>query len=289
MSTPIVLFGAAGGIGRRVRAMLPADREVIAVDRLLEPACDAAEPADLERLAASLPARIVAVNVAGLVSTAAAPAALAALVRSNVQAPAVIVSSLAERLEHVVHLSSISVYGPPRSNPVGEDHPLAPDSAYGASKACGEQLARIGCAAAGVQLTVIRATQLFGLSSAHDTLPHLLTRRLRAGESPVLTIDPATRRDYLHVDDAARLVARAVEHPVAGVFNAGAGAGVTLGDLFAAAYEAAGREVPPAGAQPAWSQWLDCGAAREAFGWEARTAVVDWVRAQARRDLIVPG
>jgi len=278
----IVVFGAAGGIGRRLRAMLPSDRETIAVDRHLHPGYDAAEPEDLQRLAALLPSRVVAVNVAGVVSTAGDPATRAALVRSNVQAPALIVSALAGRLEHVVHLSSVSVYGPTRANPISEEHPLAPDTAYGVSKHAGERLVQLGCAAAGVPLTVIRATQLFGLASAHDTLPHTLTRRLRAGDSPMLTIDPATRRDYLHVDDLARLVARAALQPVAGVFNAGSGAGVALGELFAAAYEAAGRTPPPAGGGTNPSQCLDSGAARAAFGWTAEQPLLDWVRAGGR-------
>lgn len=279
MNAPVVLFGAAGGIGRRVRAMLPADREVIPVDRRLDPPCDAAEPADLERLAARLPARVVAVNVAGVVSTATAPEVLAALLRGNAQAPAVIAGALAGRLEHVVHLSSVSVYGPPLGNPISERHPLAPDTAYGVSKAAGERLAQIACAAAGVPLTVIRATQLFAVASARDTLPHVLARCLRAGEAPALTVDPATRRDYLHVDDLARLVARAAQDPVAGAFNAGSGGGVLLGELFACAYAAVGREAPRAPAAAGRSQWLDCAAARAAFGWAARERVVDWVRA----------
>lgn len=280
MSAPVVLFGAAGGIGRRVRALLPADREVIPVDRLLHPPCDAAEPADVERLAARLPARVVAVNVAGVVSTALAPDVLAALLRGNAQAPAVIAGVLAGRLEHVVHLSSVSVYGPPLANPISERHPLAPDTAYGVSKAAGERLAQIAGAAAGVPTTVIRATQLFAVASARETLPHVLARRLRDGEAPALTVDPATRRDYLHVDDLARLVARAAQDPVAGVFNAGSGDGVVLGELFAAAYASVGLAAPaPPPAAAGRSQWLDCAAARAAFGWAARERVVDWVRA----------
>jgi UDP-glucose 4-epimerase len=281
VSTPLVVFGAAGALGRRVLAALPSDREVIPVDRRLEPACDVAEPADVERLLARLPERVVAVNVAGAVSTSVAPEAVAASVRSNAQAPAVLVGGLAGRLEHVVHLSSVSVYGPPCANPMAEHHPLAPDSVYGVAKAAGEGLLHVVCAAAGAPLTVLRATQLFALSSAHDTLPHVLTRRLRDGESPRLTADPATRRDYLHVDDAAELIARAALAPVVGTFNVGSGGGVALGDLFAVAYEQAGRRPPEAGGGADASQWLDSAAARAAFGWAPQRDVLDWVRSGA--------
>lgn len=282
MSAPVVVFGAAGSLGRRVLAALPESHEVIGVDRDLAPPCDIANPADLARLLAHLPPRLIAVNVAGVVSLGSSPDAVAALVRSNVQAPGVLVSALADRLEHVVHLSSISAYGPPRVNPMTEAHPLEPSTPYGISKRAGEQLVGAACARAEVPLTVIRATQLFGLPSADETLPHVLTRRVRAGEAPQLTVAPTTRRDYLHVDDAARLIASAALQPRAGTFNAGSGDGVALGDLFVAAYEAVGRR-PPAAADggPDSSQWLDSCAARDAFGWAPTESVLKWAAAVA--------
>jgi nucleoside-diphosphate-sugar epimerase len=237
---PIVLFGAAGGLGRRVLAMMPADREIIPVDRALDPPYDLADPGELSRLAKHLPRRLIGVNVMGAVSTAVDPEAVAASVRNNVQSAGVIVSGLGDRLEHFVHLSSISIYGTPCANPITEDHPLRPDSVYGVAKSAAELLVKTLCSSADCSLTVIRATQLFALPSAGDALPHVLARRLRGGETPTLTADPTTRRDYLHVDDAARLIVQAALARRAGTFNAGSGGGVLLGELFAVAYEAGG-------------------------------------------------
>jgi nucleoside-diphosphate-sugar epimerase len=282
VSAPVVVFGAAGSLGRRVLAAMPPEQEVIGVDLNLEPVCDVASPRDLAGLLERLPARLIAVNVTGVVSVGESPHAIASLVRSNVQGPAVLVGALAERLEHFVHLSSISVYGPPRVNPMTEEHPLDPDTPYGITKSAGERLVRAGCARAGVPLTVVRATQLFGLPSAHETLPHVLTGRVCAGEAPELRAAPTTRRDYLHVDDAARLIVSAALRPRAGTFNAGSGGGVALGELFATAYEAVGRHPPVTpGDGPDSSQWLDSGAARAAFDWEPRQSVLDWVAAVA--------
>jgi len=282
---PIVVFGAAGGLGRRVLAALPPDREVVGIDRDLDPACDIASPDDLSRLLERLPANVVAVNCAGMVATPVAPGDFAELIRSNIQAPAVLIRALADRLDHMVHISSISVYGTPRSNPMTEDHPLAPETAYGISKQTGERLIGLVCSQAGVPLTVIRATQLYGLPSARDTLPHVLARKLSAGESPELTVSAQTRRDYLHVDDAARLIAQAALDPRVGTFNAGSGEGVLLGELFAAGYEAVGRPVPAGrAAGPDTSQWLDTSRARKSFGWEPRDHVLEWVRAVAGGD-----
>jgi nucleoside-diphosphate-sugar epimerase len=274
---PIVVFGAAGALGRRVLALLPGDREVIAVDRVLRPACDLAEPADLRELATRLPRRLIAINVTGDVSATVDPESVAASVRNNVQSTGVIVSGLGDRLEHFVHLSSISVYGPPDGNPITEDHPLRPDSVYGIAKSAGEQLVTTLCASLDRPLTVIRPTQLFALPSADDAFPHALARRLRGGETPHLTVDPATRRDYLHVDDAAQLIVRAALAPRAGVFNAGSGGGVLLGELVAVAYEAAGR-TPEPGAGRDTSQWLDIRAAQEAFDWTPVQSILDWIR-----------
>ncbi len=61
----------------------------------------------------------------------------------------------------VVHLSSSGVYGIPRTDPVGEDHPQEPLGAYGRSKIAAETL----CAealAAGLDITMLRPMSLFG-------------------------------------------------------------------------------------------------------------------------------
>ena len=227
--TPIVLFGAAGGLGRRVLALLPDDHDVIPVDRALDPPYDLADPIDLCKLAERLPPRVIGINVTGTVSTAVDADTVAASVRNNIQSPGVIVSGLGDRLEHLVHLSSISVYGSQGANPISEVQALRPESVYGISKSAGELLVRALCSSSGCPLTVIRATQLFALASADDALPHLLVRGLGAGETPQLTADPGTRRDYLHVDDAAQLIVRAALAGRAGTFNAGSGGGdVTL-------------------------------------------------------------
>lgn len=281
-SLPIVVFGAAGGLGRRVLAAMPEGHEVIPVDRALDAGGDLADPSELRGLARRLPERLIGINVMGAVSTSLDADAVAASVRDNVQSVGVIVSGLGERLAHLVHLSSISVYGPSRENPVAVDHPLRPETVYGVTKSAGELLVGSLCASLGSSLSIIRATQLFALPSAEQALPHVLARRLRAGESPRLTADPATRRDYLHVDDAARLVVQAGVERRAGTFNAGSGEGVLLGDLFAAAYEAAGRSPEPAGGGEDSSQWLDISETRSAFGWTPRESVLDWVRTQVR-------
>jgi nucleoside-diphosphate-sugar epimerase len=279
--TPIVLFGAAGGLGRRVLALLPDDHDVIPVDRALDPPYDLADPIDLCKLAERLPPRVIGINVTGTVSTAVDADTVAASVRNNIQSPGVIVSGLGDRLEHLVHLSSISVYGCSGARiPITEDHPLRPDSVYGVAKSAGELLIKALCSSLDSSLSVIRATQLFALPSAEHALPHVLARRLRDGETPQLTADPGTRRDYLHVDDAARLIVQAALARHAGTFNAGSGGGVLLGELFAAAYEAAGRSPTAAhGAGRDTSLWLDIHAAQETFDWTPSESVVDWVRA----------
>jgi UDP-glucose 4-epimerase len=278
---PIVLFGADGGLGRRVQALMPADQEVLPVDRMLDPSYDLADPDDLCRLADLLPQRLIGINVTGAVSTAVDPDTVARSVRNNVQSAGVIVSCLGDRLEHFVHLSSISVYGSrPSANPVSEEHPLRPDTVYGVAKGAAELLVQALCSSLQCSLTVIRATQLFALPSAGDALPHVLVKRLCADETPQLTADPDTRRDYLHVDDAARLIVQAALARRSGTFNAGSGEGVLLGELFTAAHEAAGRPAAAAGgAGPDTSQWLDISAARDVFDWTPTQSVVDWVRA----------
>lgn len=277
MTRPLVLFGAAGSVGSRIEKRLRERFDILSVD--VDGGVDAADGGALLALRESLPPRCIAINAAGVVTTADDPGSGGALVRSNVQAPYLIAKVLGDRLERLIHISSVSVYG--RPDPfhqlIKEDRPLKPVTSYGVSKLAAEELLRIEFSERRCDLTILRSTQLFGLESAADTLPHILVRGLLSGESPQLDAAPSSRRDYLHVDDLVSLVAATAEDPQHGVFNAGARESVELGRLFEVAYMAAGREPPLLRGGPDASQVLDSSLARATFRWEPSRPVMSWL------------
>jgi nucleoside-diphosphate-sugar epimerase len=70
---------------------------------------------------------------------------------------------VAERIgaRKVIHISSSGIYGLPRSNPCGEDHPQEPLGDYGHSKIAAETLCR-EAADRGLDITWFRPMTLFG-------------------------------------------------------------------------------------------------------------------------------
>ena len=126
-----------------------------------------------------------------------------------------LLAALGTGLGHVVLGSSVEVYGRAPATPVDESmRPTPEDSAAAARLALEDQL-RIVAAAGGPEATVLRFTTLYGPG---ETMPWAVPTFIRAGlagHPATIAGDGQELRDYLHVEDAADLVLRAVARPPA--------------------------------------------------------------------------
>ncbi len=134
-----------------------------------------------------------------------------------------------------------TVYGKLRHVPVREDHPLAPITAYGASKAAVELYLGYYRAIYGLDCRVARLANPFGVGqnfargqgAATTFLHHALT-----GQAITIWGDGETVRDYIHISDAAAglarlaLSSRTSDQPW--IFNIASGVGVRLNDIVTA-------------------------------------------------------
>lgn len=282
MTAPtLLILGAGGAVGRALLRRIPDDRRVVAVDRVPLAGIADSLVADLDDAGAlaALAERIVGpVHLLHLAANLDNDQAhITRALRDNLLGVSTPISVFGARIAHLTFVSSISVYGAQPSNPIGEDQPLEPASPYATGKAAGEIVAaglgRLFAAPA----TILRPTQLFGLHSARTTLPHQLVARMAAGEGMTLKGDPAQRRDYLWVGDLVDVLARQVEAPVAGTFNIGSGAPVTLQALFEAAAARFGAVFHRAPGEGGFDQWLDIAAARTKLGFRPRRPVLEWL------------
>jgi UDP-glucose 4-epimerase len=177
---------------------------------------------------------------------------------------------------HLLYVSSGgSVYGASSSLPIDETSPLAPCSPYGRAKRAGERQATRSCAAAGVHLTIVRPSNVYGPgqtpTEGRGVVPVMVGRALR-GQALEVWGDGGAIRDYLYVDDMARAVAQLVDPrgPIR-IFNVGSERGVTLHELVARLSGLLGRPLrldhrpPPSSMVPA--NVLDCGRMRRETGW----------------------
>jgi nucleoside-diphosphate-sugar epimerase len=121
----------------------------------------------------------------------------------------------------VVHISSSGVYGIPRTDPVGEDHPQRPLGAYGRSKIAAETLCR-EAVERGLDVTVLRPMSLFGPGMTGVFL--LLFEWVRLGKNVYLLGAGRNRVQMVSAWDVADACLLAAERPESrgAVLNLGA-------------------------------------------------------------------
>jgi UDP-glucose 4-epimerase len=187
------------------------------------------------------PLRYYRNNVGGAVSL------LGAMKRANVR--------------HILFSSSAAVYGEPDATPIGEDSPLRPVNAYGATKLMIERML-LDCGAAwGLRSLSLRYFNAAGAGDRHgeDHRPetHLIPLALEAAlgrrdEIVVYGTDYPTHdgtcvRDYIHVKDLATAHLLGLEKLVdgrAGVLNLGNGRGFSVLEVIRATERVTGLAVP---------------------------------------------
>lgn len=130
-------------------------------------------------------------------------------------------------------LSSALVYGTPRNaEPIGENHPVAPDDDYGASKLEGEKAAVRMCDAASIDLSVLRPAPIVGEGSRGNV--SRLIRAIDRGRF-VWVGDGRNLRSFVYVGDVARAIGLLLTHgaEAKGSFNL-VGGTLTVSDLVQA-------------------------------------------------------
>jgi nucleoside-diphosphate-sugar epimerase len=219
----VLVTGAAGLVGHAVRLRLEAaGRRVLATDLdggsvegrpVL--AADLADPRSLEAVALREP-------IAGIVHCGALSGPMLAvddparIVAVNLCGTAALLE-LARRIGGVrfVFASSTAAVGPtpPGLSPVPAAVPLSPSTVYGATKAAGEALVAGYARQHRVDGVSLRLAWVYG---PRRTTPCSIRRMLTdalAGRLTTLAARAGTHRQYLHVEDAADALVRALETP----------------------------------------------------------------------------
>lgn len=285
----VLLFGASGFVGSRVRAVLEPDSELVCPGRV---DCDllTAEVAELTELVhAARPDAVV--NCTGQLTGDGH-----AMVRAHTLVTAKLVEAVAAGAPQarLVRLGSAGEYGRvPFGTPVGEDEPAAPVSEYGLSHLAATQLVELARAAGRIDAVVLRVFNPIGPGlSAENVLGRAATLLLEARQSgiPEIRLGPlGAYRDFVDVRDVAfavRAVLHAPDSPNL-VFNISSGHAVATRHavrLLARAAEFAGtirEEAPnPAASRTANVPWMcgDNSLALRVLGWSPAYDLLDSVR-----------
>jgi UDP-glucose 4-epimerase len=286
--TRCVVFGGAGFLGRHVLARLASTgRELVCVDR------------DRSRVP-RLPAKCTFMETSeetlfyrNLLRAAdeIIDLAYASVPKTSFEDP---VSDIFENLPRVVRLcraavesrvtkmvlisSGGAIYGRPQGLPISEEHPTNPISPYGITKLAVEKYAMMFHASDGLPVVCLRPGNAYGQGQqpfrgqgfvANAIASTLIGRPVEVfGESGSI-------RDYVHVDDIAEAITKALDAGRLGAtYNVGTGVGtsnLTILDRLRRLAEADGYHMEvihhPARAFDVSANVLDAGRLRKDTGW----------------------
>ncbi|MFF0780104.1 dTDP-glucose 4,6-dehydratase [Streptomyces sp. NPDC003720] len=140
-----------------------------------------------------------------------------------------------------VHVSTDEVYGSIASGSWPEDHPLAPNSPYSASKASSDLLALAQHRTHGLDVRVTRCSNNYGPRQFPEKVIPLFVTNLLDGLTVPLYGDGRNVRDWLHVEDHCHGIelVRTKGRP-GEVYNIGGGTELSNKELTALLLEACG-------------------------------------------------
>lgn len=108
-----------------------------------------------------------------------------------------------DSLSNIVFASTAAVY-PPRDEANHESTTTGPMDIYGRTKLIGEDLCRLFAQETNVSITAARLFNVYGPNETNEHLIPAILQQVRAGRRDIELGNLSPRRDFIHVDDAAR-------------------------------------------------------------------------------------
>lgn len=143
-----------------------------------------------------------------------------------------------------------TVYGPLRSTPVSEDHPLDPITAYGVSKLAAEKYLQLYRRLHGIDARVARIANPYGAGQnprRPQGLIGTVVHRALARQTIEIWGDGTLIRDFIHISDVAAGLVRLADaddlpSDTMPIFNFGSGSGSSVNEIVA---HVGATDVPP--------------------------------------------
>ncbi len=189
-------------------------------------------------------------------------------------------------LRKLVFSSSAGIFGELKTVPITEDHPVEPDSPYGASKLGAEKLCLSYAKLYPLECVCLRYFNVYGVNQRYDAYGNVIpifAHRMLHDEPVRVFGDGEQTRDFVNVRDVAEANYLAgMSRGVSGAFNIASGSRVTINALVAMMSEASGispqvEHGPPRPGDVRHSL-ADLTQARESLGFEPGVSLADGLR-----------
>ena len=135
----------------------------------------------------------------------------------------------------VVFSSSAGIFGELKTLPITEDHPVEPDTPYGASKLGAEKLCLAYAKLYPLECVCLRYFNVYGVNQRYDAYGNVIpifAHRMLQGQPLTIYGDGEQTRDFVNVRDVAEANYLAgMNRGVSGAFNIASGTRVTINHL----------------------------------------------------------
>lgn len=196
----------------------------------------------------------------------------------------------------VVFSSSAGIFGELKQLPIKEDHPVEPDSPYGASKLAAEKLCLAYARLYGLEAICLRYFNVYGVNQRYDAYGNVIpifAHRMLHGRPITIFGDGEQTRDFVNVRDVAMANKAALVTGISGAFNIGSGTAVTINELARLMAEAGHIrpevEYGPPRKGDVRHSLADISAARRVLGYEPTTSLREGLveyMAWAKKELV---
>lgn len=202
-----------------------------------------------------------------------------------------------QHAKKIVFSSSAGIFGELKTLPIREDHPVEPDSPYGASKLGAEKLCLAYSKLYELDAVCLRYFNVYGINQRYDAYGNVIpifAHRLFKGLPITIFGDGEQTRDFVNVRDVAEANYRAgMKEGLSGAFNIASASSVTINHLAHFMREASGIngviEYAPPRKGDVRDSLADISAAANAFGYEPSVDLEEGLRAYlawAREDIV---
>ena len=175
-----------------------------------------------------------------------------------------------------------AIYGEGRSLPATEDHPINPESPYGASKHALEHYLYLWKLLHGLDYTVLRYPNVYGPRQnplGEAGVNAIFIGLMLHAKRPRIFGTGEQLRDYVYVADVVEANVLALERGSGEMVNIGSGIGVSVNQIFRELKSLLGFEGEPIHEAPRPGEvqriYLDAARAERVLGWRPRTPFRD--------------